>query len=61
MPTSATVLLIGILLRSGAGAAMAGALAVLAGVMNRDALDLAVYVLAGGAALRCWRSRAPSA
>jgi putative nucleotidyltransferase with HDIG domain len=29
---------------------MAGALAVLAGVMNRDALDLAVFVLAGGVA-----------
>ncbi len=50
VPTSATVLLIGILLGSGAGAAMAAALAVLAGIMNRDALDLAVYVLAGGAA-----------
>ena len=50
VPTSATVLLIGILLGSGAGAAMAAGLAVLAGIMNRDALDLAVYVLAGGAA-----------
>jgi hypothetical protein len=48
VPTSATVLLIGILLTGGAGAAMAGALAVLAGVMNRDALDLSVYVFAGG-------------
>jgi hypothetical protein len=48
VPTSATVLLIGILLGSSAGAAMAGGLAVLAGVMNRDALELAVYVLAGG-------------
>jgi cyclic-di-AMP phosphodiesterase PgpH len=48
MPTSATVLLIGILLGSSAGAAMAGGLAVLAGIMNRDALELAVYVLAGG-------------
>jgi cyclic-di-AMP phosphodiesterase PgpH len=48
VPTSATVLLMGVLLQGGAGAAMAGALAVLAGVMNRDALDLAVYVLAGG-------------
>jgi putative nucleotidyltransferase with HDIG domain len=50
VPTSATVLLMGILLQSGAGAVMAGALAVLAGVMNRDALDLAVFVLAGGLA-----------
>ncbi len=50
VPTSATVLLIGILLGGGAGATMAAALAVLAGIMNRDALDLAVYVLAGGAA-----------
>jgi len=48
VPTSATVLLIGILLRSSAGVAMAGALAILAGVMNRDALEPAAYVLAGG-------------
>ena len=48
VPTTATVLLVGILLRNSAGAAMAAALAVLAGVMNRDALELAVYVLAGG-------------
>jgi putative nucleotidyltransferase with HDIG domain len=48
VPTAATVLLIGILLRNSAGVAMAGALAVLAGVMNRDSLELAVYVLAGG-------------
>lgn len=50
VPTSATVLLIAILLQGAPGAAMAVALAVLAGVMNRDALDLAVYVLAGGLA-----------
>jgi putative nucleotidyltransferase with HDIG domain len=50
VPTSATVLLIGILLRSSAGAAMAGILAVLAGVMNRETLEIAVYVLAGGLA-----------
>jgi len=50
VPTAGTILLIGILLEAGAGAAMAGALAVLAGVMNRDALDLAVFVLAGGLA-----------
>jgi cyclic-di-AMP phosphodiesterase PgpH len=50
VPTSATVLLMGILLQGGAGAVMAVALAVLAGVMNRDALDLAVFTLAGGTA-----------
>jgi putative nucleotidyltransferase with HDIG domain len=50
VPTSASVLLIGILLQGAAGAAMAAGLAVLAGVMNRDALELAVYVLAGGLA-----------
>ncbi|HEX7225833.1 MAG TPA: HDIG domain-containing protein [Candidatus Limnocylindria bacterium] len=50
VPTTATVLLMGVLLQGAAGAAMAGALAVLAGVMNRDALELAVYVLAGGLA-----------
>ncbi|MEP7082491.1 MAG: hypothetical protein ABI841_05895, partial [Chloroflexota bacterium] len=48
VPTSAAVLLVGILLHGGAGAAMAVALGVLAGVMNRDALDPAVYVIAGG-------------
>jgi putative nucleotidyltransferase with HDIG domain len=48
VPTTATVLLIAILLEGGAGAAMVVALAVLAGVMNRDALDLSVFVLAGG-------------
>jgi len=48
VPTSAAVLLIGILLQGGAGAAMAVALGMLAGVMNRDALDPAAYVLAGG-------------
>ena len=50
VPTSATVLLATILLNGAAGAAMAVALAVLAGVMNRVRLELAVYVLAGGAA-----------
>ena len=50
VPTSGTVLLMGILLTGGSGAAMGVALAVLAGVMNRDALDLAVFVLAGGLA-----------
>jgi putative nucleotidyltransferase with HDIG domain len=50
VPTAATVLLTGILLDGAAGAAMAVALAVLAGVMNRDALEPAVYTLAGGVA-----------
>jgi putative nucleotidyltransferase with HDIG domain len=48
VPTAATVVLTAILLDSAAGAAMAVALAVLAGVMNRDALEPAVYTLAGG-------------
>ena len=48
VPTSAAVLLIGILLRPSAGAAMACGLAILAGVMNRDALEPAGYVMAGG-------------
>ncbi len=50
VPTSATVLLIGLLLGEPAGGAIAVALAVLAGIMNRDALEPAVYVLAGGIA-----------
>jgi cyclic-di-AMP phosphodiesterase PgpH len=50
VPTTATVLLVGILLQGGAGAVMAGALAVLAGIMNRDSLELTVYVLTGGLA-----------
>ena len=50
VPTAASVLLVGILLQGAAGAAMAGALAILAGVMNRDALELTAYVLAGGLA-----------
>jgi len=58
VPTSAVVLLIGVLLGSGPGAAIAAALAVLAGVMNRDALDLAVYVLAGGIAALVTLARA---
>jgi putative nucleotidyltransferase with HDIG domain len=48
VPTTATVLLLGILLPGAAGAVMAVALAVLAGVINRDALELTVYVLVGG-------------
>jgi len=48
VPTAATVVLTAILLDSAAGAAMAMALAVLAGVMNRDAFEPAVYTLAGG-------------
>jgi putative nucleotidyltransferase with HDIG domain len=58
VPTTASVLLAGILLQGGAGAAMAAALAVLAGVMNRDALELAVYVLAGGLAALIAMARA---
>jgi cyclic-di-AMP phosphodiesterase PgpH len=50
VPTTATVLLLGILLPGAAGAVMAVTLAVLAGVMNRDALELTVYVLVGGLA-----------
>ena len=50
VPTSATVLLLGILLQGGAGAAAAAALAVLAGIMNREAFELTVYVLVGGIA-----------
>ncbi len=50
VPTTATVLLVGILLQGGAGAVMAGALAVLAGIMNRESLELTVYVLTGGLA-----------
>jgi putative nucleotidyltransferase with HDIG domain len=48
VPTAATVMLIGILLGAQAGAAMAVALAVVAGLVTRDALEPAVYVLAGG-------------
>ncbi|HEX6655095.1 MAG TPA: HDIG domain-containing protein [Candidatus Limnocylindria bacterium] len=50
VPTAATVLLTGILLEGAAGAAMAVALAVLAGVMNSNSLEPAVYTLAGGVA-----------
>jgi putative nucleotidyltransferase with HDIG domain len=50
VPTAATVLLTGILLEGPAGAAMAAALAVLAGVMNSNSLEPAVYTLAGGIA-----------
>jgi len=50
VPTSATVLLIGILLEGYAAAAMAACLAVLAGVINPSGLEPAVFVLAGGMA-----------
>jgi putative nucleotidyltransferase with HDIG domain len=50
VPTAATVLLTGLLLEGAAGAAMAVALAVLAGVMNSTSLEPAVYTLAGGIA-----------
>jgi putative nucleotidyltransferase with HDIG domain len=48
VPASATILLIGLLLGGPAGAAITVALSVLAGVMNQNALEPAVYVLAGG-------------
>ncbi len=48
VPTSATVLLVGILLEGYAGAAMAAALAVLAGIVNPSGLEPAIFVLAGG-------------
>jgi putative nucleotidyltransferase with HDIG domain len=48
VPTAGTVLLTAILLDGAAGAAMAVALAVLAGVMNGQSLGVAVYTLAGG-------------
>ncbi len=50
VPTAATVLLTAILLDGAAGAAMALALATLAGVMNQDAFVPAAYTLAGGLA-----------
>ncbi|HEY8771757.1 MAG TPA: HDIG domain-containing metalloprotein, partial [Candidatus Limnocylindria bacterium] len=50
VPSAATVLLTAILLDGAAGAAMALALAVLAGVMNQDAFGPAMYTLAGGLA-----------
>ena len=50
VPTGATVLLTAILLDGAAGAAMALALATLAGVMNQDAFGPAAYTLAGGLA-----------
>jgi putative nucleotidyltransferase with HDIG domain len=50
VPTGATVLLTAILLDGAAGAAMAIALATLAGIMNLDAFGPALYTLAGGLA-----------
>ncbi len=50
VPGAATVLLAAILLEGAAGAAMAVTLAVLAGIMNREALEPAIYTLAGGIA-----------
>ncbi len=50
VPAGATVLLTAILLDGAAGAAIALALATLAGVMNQDAFGPAVYTLAGGLA-----------
>ena len=50
VPSAATVLLAAILLDGAAGAAMAVTLAVLAGLMNRETLQPAIYTLAGGIA-----------
>lgn len=50
IPTSAAVMLIGILLEGYAGAAMAAVLAVVAGVVNPSGFEPAVYVLSGGMA-----------
>ena len=50
IPTSAAVMLIGILLEGYAGAAMAAALAVVAGVVNPSGFEPAVFVLSGGMA-----------
>jgi cyclic-di-AMP phosphodiesterase PgpH len=50
VPTSASVLLVAILLDAGAGMAMAAILGVLSGVMNQGSLGPAVYVVAGGIA-----------
>jgi len=50
VPTSAAVLLIGILLDGYAGAAMAAALALITGIVNPNGLEAATYVFAGGAA-----------
>lgn len=50
VPTSAAVLLIGILLGGSAGAAIAVSLAAVAGIANRDGLEPAMYVLASGTA-----------
>jgi putative nucleotidyltransferase with HDIG domain len=49
VPTSATVLLTGLLLGGPAGAAMTVTLAVLGGVMNEASLEPALYILGGGA------------
>jgi putative nucleotidyltransferase with HDIG domain len=48
VPTSATVLLIGILLEGYAGAALAAVLAVISGIVNPNGLEPAVFVLTGG-------------
>src|SRR5204863_2080993 len=50
IPTSAAVMLIGVLLEGYAGAAIAAALAVIAGVSNPSGFGPAVYVLSGGMA-----------
>ena len=48
VPTAAAVMLIGILLESASAAALAGALAVITGVVNGESLELATFTLAGG-------------
>ncbi len=50
VPTSAAVLLIGILLNASSGAALAVGLAAMAGIANQDGLQPALYILASGAA-----------
>ncbi|MGZ8562624.1 MAG: HD family phosphohydrolase [Candidatus Limnocylindria bacterium] len=50
VPSTATVLLMTILLDAGAGAAMTLVLGILAGVMNQDAFQPAIYTFAGGVA-----------
>jgi cyclic-di-AMP phosphodiesterase PgpH len=48
IPTSAAVMLIGVLLEGYAGAAMAAVLAVVTGIVNPSGFEPAVYVLSGG-------------
>jgi len=50
VPTSAAVMLIGVLLEGYAGAALAAALAVIAGLVNTPGFEPAIYILSGGMA-----------